>query len=744
MSIKKRKNGNEFSPTFSPNIIPNIIPNIGSPNIIPNIIPIELDAKFISIETQTDRIRDEQKEIETDFSDIYDEKDIEFLKKLKKRSMIVYQKFLETKKILLNRSITIEDILIAEITNEKRANLLEKYESLQQLIPHSLDYNEVRNQIRNQLEKYTNKKISCDDPDIELFKKKLSEMKLSLSNFKIIEEKINELFETEKGDEKSKLKRWLQLVTSLPFDKFSKIDKDILLQLEETKNYLDKNLFGMNHVKERLLIFLNKKLRGENNGCNIALVGNPGVGKCLHPDTPVRLYDFTVKKAKEIKVGDYLMGDDSSPREVLSLTFGKEEMFKIRQEFGESYIVNKSHILTLERKQDQTIIDIPIIDVITKEHLYTPVNGYFSGNVSCESFSYGVLYSGNKNELDISYPKDFPNLPFNYLEWSIKDKYNFYYYLTTNSESRVYISDSFPIRQIVDLLHSAGIRCKREKDFIIFKEQNEIFRIISMGIGDYVGFTISGNERFLLGDWTATHNTAIAKCLSKCLELPFEQVSFGGISTPEFLLGHDYTYIGSRPGEISRCLSRMGTKNGILFFDEFDKASDRKEIMSTLLHITDFSQNNEFRDHYFPDLCQDLSKIWFIYSMNELPKDPAMLDRLEIIKVDGYTFNEKKTILKEYILPKLSNELKIQNEFILDEKVLQKLISKEKSGVRDLERSINLLMEKIYFFLYNMGMNYNYDWFLKMKESFKNGKLIIGEELIPMIDEKSEFINMYT
>ena len=130
--------------------------------------------------------------------------------------------------------------------------------------------------------------------------------------------------------------------------------------------------------------------------------------------------------------------------------------------------------------------------------------------------------------------------------------------------------------------------------------------------------------------------------------------------------------------------------------------------------------------------------------MNELPKDPAMLDRLEIIKVDGYTFNEKKTILKEYILPKLSNELKIQNEFILDEKVLQKLISKEKSGVRDLERSINLLMEKIYFFLYNMGMNYNYDWFLKMKESFKNGKLIIGEELIPMIDEKSEFINMYT
>ena len=99
----------------------------------------------------------------------------------------------------------------------------------------------------------------------------------------------------------------------------------------------------------------------------------------------------------------------------------------------------------------------------------------------------------------------------------------------------------------------------------------------------------------------------------------------------------------------------MKTKNGILFFDEFDKASYRKDIMSTLLHITDFSQNNEYRDHYIPELSQDLSKIWFIYSMNEVPKDPAMLDRLEIIQIDGYTDEDKKIIAKEYILPKYSN-----------------------------------------------------------------------------------------
>jgi ATP-dependent Lon protease len=191
----------------------------------------------------------------------------------------------------------------------------------------------------------------------------------------------------------------------------------------------------------------------------------------------------------------------------------------------------------------------------------------------------------------------------------------------------------------------------------------------------------------------------------------------------------------------------MGTKNGILFFDEFDKASDRKEIMSTLLHVTDFSQNNEFRDNYFPELCQDLGKIWFIYSMNELPKDPAMLDRLEIIKVDGYNFQEKKSIAKEYLFPKFSKELMIENDFKVDEEALHALIKMDNSeGVRHLERSINLLMEKIYFFLYNRGMNYDYNWFKQMKDSFSNGVLRVTEDLINKIVTKQElesFNSMY-
>jgi len=123
--------------------------------------------------------------------------------------------------------------------------------------------------------------------------------------------------------------------------------------------------------------------------------------------------------------------------------------------------------------------------------------------------------------------------------------------------------------------------------------------------------------------------------------------------------------------------------------------------------------------------------------MNELPTDPAMLDRLEIIHVDGYDLNEKKIIAKNYLLPKFTKELKIENEFIIEENALNKLVNLcglEKSGVRTLERTINLLMEKIYFFLHNSEQDYNYEWFIKMKECIKNIngkiKLVINESLI--------------
>ena len=335
MSFQKKRKGS--SPKLGP-----ISPNLG---------PIDAETQTIN--------KDKDEEINTfSIQEIYTEKDAEILKKMKKNSVILYHKFIESRNIISARTIQLKDIISLDISNEKRSVLLEQYECFSQIMPYTQEYIDARNNLRNLYNRFAHLKQISDDQDVELLKKRFSEMIVSPFNKSIIEEKIEEFQYSEKGDEKSKLKRWLMLITSLPFDKLSRNEYDIIEKLEEIKIFFDKTLFGMKNVKERLLLFLNKKLRNVSKGCNIALIGKPGVGKCLHPNTRIRMADLSIKFAKDIFVGDYLMGDDSTPREVTSTITGKEQMYKVIQEFGDSYIVNKSHILTLRRKSDKKILEL--------------------------------------------------------------------------------------------------------------------------------------------------------------------------------------------------------------------------------------------------------------------------------------------------------------------------------------------------------------------------------------------------
>jgi len=201
--------------------------------------------------------------------------------------------------------------------------------------------------------------------------------------------------------------------------------------------------------------------------------------------------------------------------------------------------------------------------------------------------------------------------------------------------------------------------------------------------------------------------TTIARYLAEIMEWPFEQISFGGAHSSDFLKGHDYTYIGSKPGEIARCLSRMKYKNGILFLDEYEKVAENKEIASCLLHITDFQQNHEFRDNYLSDIKIDLSQLWFIYSMNELPTDSALRDRLFIINVPAYTKPEKVHILKDFVIPKtLKNIGRKSDEIIMSEDVSRHIVtatSDESSGIRRLEQIAKDLINKLNFVILNQN-----------------------------------------
>ena len=219
--------------------------------------------------------------------------------------------------------------------------------------------------------------------------------------------------------------------------------------------------------------------------------------------------------------------------------------------------------------------------------------------------------------------------------------------------------------------------------------------------------------------------TSIARLLSSILDIGFEQISCGGVDRSDFFKGHDYTYVGSRPGEIVNCLKRMGTKNGILFFDEYEKVLSNKSISALMLHITDPAQNSEFRDNYFSELTIDLSAIWFIYSMNSLPKDEALRDRIFYIEIEDYSLREKITIVRDFILPKtLFNSGLNKNDIVFDTETIKYLVNQfsNEKGLRTLEKIILDIVNKLKFLELNQddtgNLQFDFSFKINRKVSF--------------------------
>ena len=198
--------------------------------------------------------------------------------------------------------------------------------------------------------------------------------------------------------------------------------------------------------------------------------------------------------------------------------------------------------------------------------------------------------------------------------------------------------------------------------------------------------------------------TAIARMIANLLDSGFEQISFGGVDKADFLKGHEYTYVGAQPGEIVKCLKRMGHKNGIIFLDELDKAAEHPDISAALLHLVDQSQNYDFRDNFLGEISIDLSHIWYIGSMNLRPSDEALADRWWIIDVGGYTIKDKSKIVKEYLLPKALTNINMDKSSVYfnDKSVIyfiNKVSSTSDKGVRTIQKAILDLINKIHFII---------------------------------------------
>ena len=219
-----------------------------------------------------------------------------------------------------------------------------------------------------------------------------------------------------------------------------------------------------------------------------------------------------------------------------------------------------------------------------------------------------------------------------------------------------------------------------------------------------------------------TGKTAIARLISEIMGWGFSQISFGGSDKAEFLKGHEYTYIGSQPGEVVKSLKRIGHKNGVIFLDELEKTAENPDIRAVLLHLVDPTQNMDFRDFFLSEIPIDLSQIWWIGSMNSVPEDSALADRWWIIEVKGYEYQEKIKIVENYLLPRaLRNCGMVENSVVLSSGATSFLISEVcksgDKGVRILEKTVKDLVNKVSFLVSHQ----NEQGKLPFKTSFELG-----------------------
>lgn len=186
--------------------------------------------------------------------------------------------------------------------------------------------------------------------------------------------------------------------------------------------------------------------------------------------------------------------------------------------------------------------------------------------------------------------------------------------------------------------------------------------------------------------------TTLVHTFAKMIDLPFYQINAASMKEVSFLIGHNFTYDNSGPGCIVQALVKMGYKNGIIYFDEFDKIPKTPqglEISKTLLHITDQSQNSKFYDQYIGERFNiDLSHIWFIYSINNQNDiEYTLIDRITVINIPGYSIEEQIVILKQYVLRELLTENGLDKDSILiDDDIMRYIIQTSHENTTDIQR----------------------------------------------------------
>jgi ATP-dependent Lon protease len=255
----------------------------------------------------------------------------------------------------------------------------------------------------------------------------------------------------------------------------------------------------------------------------------------------------------------------------------------------------------------------------------------------------------------------------------------------------------------IDKCNEFIVTAKTQLDNCVYGLNDAKMQIMQM-VGQWISNPGSLGTAIAVKGPPGTGKTSLIKDgVSKILGREFAFIALGGCGDSSFLEGHSYTYEGSIYGKIVQILMDSKCMNPVIYFDELDKVSDTargQEIISLLTHLTDTTQNNQFHDKYFSEVDFDLSKCLFIFSYNdENLVNPILKDRMYRIQTKGYDLKEKLIIARNYMLPKIREQVGFKpDEVVITDEVLSHIISnqaKGEAGVRNLKRCLEIVHTKL-------------------------------------------------
>jgi len=260
----------------------------------------------------------------------------------------------------------------------------------------------------------------------------------------------------------------------------------------------------------------------------------------------------------------------------------------------------------------------------------------------------------------------------------------------------------------IDLCHAFMLNAKKILDDCVYGLNDAKLQILQM-VGQWiVNPSAIGTAIAIKGPMGTGKTTLVKEGISRILGREFAFISLGGNGDSSYLEGHSYTYEGSNCGKIAQILIDSKCMNPVIYFDELDKISETargEEIVGVLTHLTDTTQNNQFHDKYFSEIDFDLSKCLFIFSYNDESKvNPILRDRMYRIQTKGYDSKEKVIIAKNYLLPKIREQVAFTAEdVIIPDETIQYIVSNSafthnEDGVRNLKRCLEIIYTKLNLF----------------------------------------------